>query len=129
MLDTREKVEHWFGQLAVEVCERLVKDREANNRIAKGMTVSINMEGKGHASRAGTLPSYDSQRLTEAALRLVGRLNEAVVDSGEWRPKLRWDEDLLRTFHNFETFIIQIFQEFNDICWKIRGRKLWRWKY
>ena len=35
MLDTKEKVRHWLGELAAEVVERLEKDKEANNRVAK----------------------------------------------------------------------------------------------
>lgn len=89
MLDTREKVEFWFGSLAEEVCERLERDREANGRIARGVTVSMTIEGKGHVSRAGPLSSYDPEKMTRQAMSLVGKLNESTQDPTLWRPKLK----------------------------------------
>ncbi|TRY62599.1 hypothetical protein TCAL_10989 [Tigriopus californicus] len=89
MLDTREKVEFWFGSLAEEVCERLERDREANGRIARGITVSMTIEGKGHVSRAGPLNSYDAEKMTRQAMNLVGKLNESTQDPYMWRPKLK----------------------------------------
>ena len=90
MLDTREKVEFWFGQLAEEVCERLEKDRETNGRVARGMTVHISMDGKGSVTRAGNLSGYDPAKMARHAVALVGSLNEASKnDPSLWRPKLR----------------------------------------
>ena len=57
ILDTRQKVHHWVGQLVEELVERLKKDKLANKRVAKSLSVSLLLEGKGHISRAGSLPA------------------------------------------------------------------------
>ena len=92
MLDTREKVQFWFASLAQEVCERLEKDRQANGRTARGINVSVTMDGdRGSVSRAGQLSSYDPDKMARQAMTLVGSLNEAAAsaDPSLWRPKLR----------------------------------------
>ncbi len=87
-LDTREKVHHWFTQLAEEVCERLEKDRESNGRSARGMTVSVRSD-KGSSSKAGPLTcGYDPEKMARQALALVGGLNESTADPALWRPRV-----------------------------------------
>ena len=86
-LDTAEKVRYWFSQLAEEVCERLEKDREANGRVARGISVHLRTE-RGSNSKAGPLGSYDADKMTRQAMALVGSLNEsAATDPALWRPR------------------------------------------
>lgn len=87
-LDTRDKVEHWVRLLAEEVCERLEKDREDNGRVARGLTISITQDGKGHSSRAGPLTTYDCTKICRQAMGLIGSMNEA-KEEGLWRPRLK----------------------------------------
>ena len=68
MLDTRSKVEHWMTNLCTEVAERLVKDQNENDRMAKSLHVSLSQDdvtGQGHLSRCGPLYSYDPAKLTK----------------------------------------------------------------
>ena len=72
MLDTRDKVEHWIGNLCSEVSERLVKDQKENDRMAKSLHVSLsqeNSEREGttgtHSSRCGPLYSYDPAKMAK----------------------------------------------------------------
>ena len=89
-LDTKEKVEYWVRQLAEEVCERLEKDREDNGRVARGLTISITQDGKGHSSRAGPLNTYDCAKICRQAMGLIGNMNEAKSSEGDlWRPRLK----------------------------------------
>jgi hypothetical protein len=89
MLDTREQVVFWLGQLSAEVYERLEADRACNGRTAHGLVVSVGLEGRGSVSRHGVLPAYDADRIASSALQLISRLNEAKPDqNGIWRPKL-----------------------------------------
>jgi len=91
MLDTRAAVEHWISQLAEEVCERLEKDRKANNRVARGLHVGIGFEGdqawSAARSRAGPLASYDAAKICRQAMTLIAKLNES-ADAEQWRPKV-----------------------------------------
>ncbi len=86
-LDTREKVEFWFSQLAEEVCERLEKDKEANGRVARGVTAHVRTENGGGGSKAGALNGYDAEKMTRQAMALVGVLNES-TDQVMWKPKV-----------------------------------------
>jgi len=92
MLDTRSKVEHWMTNLCTEVAERLVKDQNENDRMAKSLHVSLSQDdvtGQGHLSRCGPLYSYDPAKLTKQALQLIAKANELPLQDVNWKPKLR----------------------------------------
>jgi len=92
MLDTRSKVEHWMTNLCTEVSERLVKDQNENDRMAKSLHVSLSQDdvtGQGHLSRCGPLYSYDPAKLTKQALQLIAKANELPLQDVNWKPKLR----------------------------------------
>ncbi|KAJ8384763.1 hypothetical protein AAFF_G00198490 [Aldrovandia affinis] len=46
-LATREQVQHWLQQLALELEERLTKDREMNGRVARQLTVGVRQRPQG----------------------------------------------------------------------------------
>jgi len=92
MLDTRSKVEHWMTNLCTEVAERLVKDQNENDRMAKSLHVSLSQDdvtGQGHLSRCGPLYSYDPAKLTKQALQLIAKANDLPLQDVNWKPKLR----------------------------------------
>jgi len=96
MLDTRDKVEHWIGNLCSEVSERLVKDQKENDRMAKSLHVSLsqeNSEREGttgtHSSRCGPLYSYDPAKMAKQVMQLIAKANELPPNDINWRPKLR----------------------------------------
>ena len=62
ILDTKAKMEYWMGQLCDEVAERLVKDQEDNERVAKSITVMLSLENLGHVTRSGPLFSYAKEK-------------------------------------------------------------------
>ena len=89
ILDTRVKLEKWMATLCEEVAERLVKDQEQNDRVAKSLHITISQENVGHASRCGPLFSYDPIKMTRQALLLIAKSNTLPSDDLNWRPKLR----------------------------------------
>jgi len=96
ILDTRSKVEKWMGNLCSEVAERLVKDQNENDRMAKSLHVSLSHGGQedanmsvAHISRCGPLHSYDPVKMTKQAMQLIAKVNELPANDINWRPKLR----------------------------------------
>jgi len=92
MLGTKQKVEHWMGQLVEELVERLDKDKEDNKRLARSLHVSVGLDGGpgGHVSRAGPLnaSSYQVAMIAKQCLSLIAKTNES-SDGVSWIPKLR----------------------------------------
>ncbi|CAM9688972.1 unnamed protein product [Lampetra fluviatilis] len=79
-LDTKEKVQHWLQQLSLELEERLSKDRDMNNRVAKLLTVGVRLNGDQRylgLSRSCPLARYDARRITSDALALIAASNTA----------------------------------------------------
>jgi DNA polymerase eta len=88
MLEQKSGIERWFFQLSDELADRLNKDRKANGRIAKGITVGIGMNNdRGQVSRAGPLVAYDASKICRQAMSLIAKLNES-TDPELWKPKL-----------------------------------------
>ncbi|KAK3092357.1 hypothetical protein FSP39_001859 [Pinctada imbricata] len=89
-LDTREKVKHWLGELAGEVAERLVKDRETNLRMAKSMTVYVRYMGTPSqtASRACAITQYKADKIANNAFALLQQFNLAPAHQPTWTPPI-----------------------------------------
>ncbi|KAK1170948.1 DNA polymerase eta [Acipenser oxyrinchus oxyrinchus] len=90
-LATGEQVQHWLMQLALELEERLTKDREMNNRVAKQLTVGVRVEGDRRAnsfSRCCALSRYEAQKISSDSLALIKSLNAAGNHQSAWSPAL-----------------------------------------
>ncbi|XP_037080616.1 DNA polymerase eta-like [Pollicipes pollicipes] len=88
VLRTRAKVKHWLTQLASEASERLKKDREANQRTSRSLTVYVTTEAGRHVSRACALTGYDADTIAADAFVALGRLNTARDGDQAWVPPL-----------------------------------------
>ncbi|XP_055376904.1 DNA polymerase eta isoform X2 [Condylostylus longicornis] len=65
---------HWLGELAKEITDRLDKDIIENNRKAKQMVVSFVQEISSNdvsSSRSGNLNSYDAELIAKSALEII----------------------------------------------------------
>ncbi|KAK8757480.1 hypothetical protein V5799_004897 [Amblyomma americanum] len=89
-LDTTSKVKHWLEQLCEELVERLLRDREQNQRTAQLLVVSVRKVGQeGGTSRSCQLVSYDSSRVAKDALAVVMKLKaSSPASSDTWNPPL-----------------------------------------
>ncbi|XP_029448693.1 DNA polymerase eta isoform X2 [Rhinatrema bivittatum] len=79
-LATREQVQYWLLQLALELKERLVKDRETNCRVARQLAVSLRMQGDKRGSsmsRCCAMPCYEAQKISNDAYILIKNFNSA----------------------------------------------------
>uniref|UniRef100_S4RVZ5 UBZ3-type domain-containing protein n=1 Tax=Petromyzon marinus TaxID=7757 RepID=S4RVZ5_PETMA len=88
-LDTKEKVQHWLQQLSLELEERLSKDRDMNNRVAKLLTAGVRLSGDQRywgLSRSCPLARYDARRIASDALALIAASNTAGAQHAEWSP-------------------------------------------
>ncbi len=89
ILDTRDKVEKWMNNLCTEVSERLSKDLQENDRVAKSLTVSISQDpGGGQLTRCGPLFSYEPDKMARQAMQLIAKANQN-SDGVSWKPKLK----------------------------------------
>lgn len=73
-LTSEESVQHWLGELAAEMSERLEKDLKENNRKAKQIIVSFCQEVNKkdvNSSRTHPLVSYNAQKIAQAAFEVV----------------------------------------------------------
>ncbi|XP_076463928.1 DNA polymerase eta-like [Babylonia areolata] len=91
-LDTKEKVKFWVGELAKEVTERLLKDRENNKRTAKSMTVYFRyMAEPTQLTGSRTCPlhhSYNDKKMAEVAYTLLLKISTAAASWPEWTPPI-----------------------------------------
>lgn len=89
-LDTTSKVKHWLEQLCEELVERLLRDREQNQRTAQLLVVSIRkVDQEGGTSRSCSLVTYDSARVARDALAVVMKLKtSSAASSDTWNPPL-----------------------------------------
>ncbi|KAG7216276.1 hypothetical protein INR49_021680 [Caranx melampygus] len=79
-LATKEQVQHWLLQLALELEERLTKDREANGRVAKLLTVGVRQLGDKRPSsfsRCCALVRYEAAKLSSDSFAIIKSLNTA----------------------------------------------------
>ncbi|KAL2081761.1 hypothetical protein ACEWY4_023614 [Coilia grayii] len=90
-LDTKEKVQYWLQQLALELEERLIKDRDVNGRVAKLLTVGVKQAGGTTASgssRCCALTRYEARRISTDSFAIVKSLNSAGNHQQAWSPPL-----------------------------------------
>lgn len=90
-LATKEQVQHWLHQLALELEERLNKDREMNGRVAKQLTVGVRQAGDKRLnsfSRCCALARYDAAKITADSFAIIKSLNTAGNHQEAWSPAL-----------------------------------------
>ncbi|XP_041722400.1 DNA polymerase eta isoform X1 [Coregonus clupeaformis] len=90
-LATRERVQHWLYQLALELEERLTKDREMNGRVAKQLTVGVRQLGDKRPSsfsRCCALARYDATKISSDSFAIIKSLNTAGNHQAAWTPPL-----------------------------------------
>uniref|UniRef100_A0A4W4F1J1 DNA polymerase eta n=1 Tax=Electrophorus electricus TaxID=8005 RepID=A0A4W4F1J1_ELEEL len=90
-LDTKSKVQHWLHQLALELEERLNKDREMNGRVAKLLTVGVRQAGDKRPSsfsRCCALVRYEASKITNDSFAIIKSLNIAGSHQEAWCPAL-----------------------------------------
>ncbi|KAM3606534.1 uncharacterized protein V6R79_018181 [Siganus canaliculatus] len=90
-LATKEKVQYWLHQLALELEERLTKDREVNGRVAKLLTVGVRQMGDKRPSsfsRCCALVRYEAGKLSSDSFAIIKSLNTAGNHQAAWTPPL-----------------------------------------
>ncbi|KAM3863135.1 DNA polymerase eta [Diretmus argenteus] len=91
-LATKEQVQHWLHQLALELEERLTKDRETNGRVAKLLTVGVRQLGdkrpSSSFSRCCALARYDAAKISNDSFAIIKSLNAAGNHQAAWSPPL-----------------------------------------
>ncbi|XP_066552763.1 DNA polymerase eta [Amia ocellicauda] len=90
-LATGEQVQHWLKQLALELEERLTKDRETYNRVAKQLVVGVRFAGDRKASsfsRCCALARYDANKISSDSYAIIKSLNNAGNHQAAWSPAL-----------------------------------------
>ncbi|XP_071336532.1 DNA polymerase eta isoform X2 [Trachinotus anak] len=90
-LATKDQVQHWLHQLALELEERLTKDREANGRVAKLLTVGVRQLGDKRPSsfsRCCALVRYEANKISSDSFAIIKSLNTAASHQATWTPPL-----------------------------------------
>ncbi|XP_073338132.1 DNA polymerase eta [Pagrus major] len=90
-LATKEQVQYWLHQLALELEERLTKDREVNGRVAKLLTIGVRQLGDKRPSsfsRCCALVRYEATKLSSDSFAIIKSLNTAGNHQAAWTPPL-----------------------------------------
>ncbi|KAM9726961.1 DNA polymerase eta isoform 2-T3 [Menidia menidia] len=90
-LATKDQVQYWLHQLALELEERLTKDRESNGRVAKLLTVGVRQLGDKRPSsfsRCCALVRYEAAKLSTDSFAIIKSLNTAGNHQAAWTPPL-----------------------------------------
>ncbi|CAL1577475.1 unnamed protein product [Knipowitschia caucasica] len=90
-LATKEQVQYWLHQLALELEERLTKDRDVNGRVAKLLTVGVRQLGDKRSSsfsRCCALVRYEAGKLSSDSFAIIKSLNTAGNQQQTWTPPL-----------------------------------------
>ncbi|KAM3930683.1 DNA polymerase eta [Leptodactylus fuscus] len=88
-LCSQNQVQYWLLQLCLELEERLKKDREMNQRVAKQLTVGLHRQGDTSGlSRVCALTRYDAQKISSDAFILLKSFNKAGAHQAAWSPPL-----------------------------------------
>ncbi|KAM4591961.1 DNA polymerase eta [Odontesthes bonariensis] len=87
-LATKEQVQYWLHQLALELEERLTKDREVNGRVAKLLTVGVRQLGdkRSSFSRCCALVRYEAAKISSDSFAIIKSLNTAGNHQAAWTP-------------------------------------------
>ncbi|XP_014791234.2 DNA polymerase eta [Octopus bimaculoides] len=92
-LDTRDKVKHWLKQLATEVEERLIKDKENNKRTATSMITSLRFQSPVNqtiqsSSRTTAVVQYSAEKIANCAFSLLQQFNLSPPHQASWSPPI-----------------------------------------
>uniref|UniRef100_A0A665X2Y5 DNA polymerase eta n=1 Tax=Echeneis naucrates TaxID=173247 RepID=A0A665X2Y5_ECHNA len=90
-LATKQQVQYWLQQLALELEERLTKDREVNGRVAKLLTVGVRQLGDKRPSsfsRCCALVRYEATKISTDSFAIIKSLNTAGGNQVTWTPPL-----------------------------------------
>ncbi|XP_054886256.1 DNA polymerase eta isoform X3 [Poeciliopsis prolifica] len=90
-LATKLQVQNWLHQLALELEERLTKDKEVNGRVAKLLTVGVRQLGDKRPSsfsRCCALVRYDATKIASDSFAIIKSLNTAGNQQAAWTPPL-----------------------------------------
>lgn len=90
-LATKEQVQYWLHQLALELEERLTKDRDVNGRVAKLLTVGVRQLGDKRPSsfsRCCALVRYEASKISSDSFSIIKSLNTAGNQQETWTPPL-----------------------------------------
>ncbi|XP_022619452.1 DNA polymerase eta [Seriola dumerili] len=90
-LATKEQVQYWLHQLALELEERLTKDREVNGRVAKLLTVGVRQLGDKRPSsfsRCCALVRYEATKISSDSFAIIKSLSTAGSHQATWTPPL-----------------------------------------
>ncbi|XP_035027660.1 DNA polymerase eta isoform X2 [Hippoglossus stenolepis] len=90
-LTTKEQVQYWLHQLALELEERLTKDREVNGRVSKLLTVGVRQLGdkrQSSFSRCCALVRYEATKISSDSFAIIKSLNTAGNHQATWTPAL-----------------------------------------
>ncbi|XP_047459108.1 DNA polymerase eta [Mugil cephalus] len=90
-LASKDQVQYWLHQLALELEERLTKDREANGRVAKQLTVGVRQLGDKRPSsfsRCCALVRYEAAKISSDSFAIIKSLNTAGNHQAAWTPPL-----------------------------------------
>ncbi|KAJ0004735.1 hypothetical protein NQD34_010949 [Periophthalmus magnuspinnatus] len=90
-LATKQQVQYWLHQLALELEERLTKDRDTNGRVAKLLTVGVRQLGDKRPSsfsRCCALVRYEASKLSSDSFSIIKSLNTAGNQQETWSPPL-----------------------------------------
>lgn len=90
-LATKTQVQHWLHQLALELEERLNKDKEMNSRVAKLLTVGVRQAGDKRPnsfSRCFALVRYEASKISSDSFAIMKSLNVAGSHQEAWSPPL-----------------------------------------
>ncbi|KAF4090002.1 hypothetical protein AMELA_G00044740 [Ameiurus melas] len=90
-LATKTQVQHWLHQLALELEERLNKDKEMNSRVAKLLTVGVRQAGDKRPnsfSRCFALARYEASKISSDSFAIMKSLNVAGSHQEAWSPPL-----------------------------------------
>ncbi|XP_053293016.1 DNA polymerase eta isoform X1 [Pleuronectes platessa] len=90
-LATKEQVQYWLHQLALELEERLTKDREVNGRVFKQLTVGVRQLGdkkQSSFSRCCALVRYEATKISSDSFAIIKSLNTAGNHQATWAPAL-----------------------------------------
>ncbi|XP_043993281.1 DNA polymerase eta [Gambusia affinis] len=90
-LATKQQVQYWLHQLALELEERLTKDREVNGRVAKLLTVGVRQLGdkrQSSFSRCCALVRYEATKISSDSFAIIKSLNTAGNQQAAWTPPL-----------------------------------------
>ncbi|KAK3554720.1 hypothetical protein QTP70_032628 [Hemibagrus guttatus] len=90
-LATKTQVEYWLHQLALELEDRLNKDKEMNGRVAKLLTVGVHQAGDrkpNSFSRCFALSRYEASKISSDSFAIIKSLNAAGSHQEAWSPPL-----------------------------------------